>query len=70
MSKMNQIPKFKNEAEEREFWEKHDSTEYVDWTLAQRGLFPNLKHGSQEMSKTANDPNTGFINSSNSDAKD
>jgi hypothetical protein len=28
------IPAFKSEAEEREFWLKADSTEYVDWTTA------------------------------------
>jgi len=37
------IPKFRNEAEERAFWEKHDSSEYVDWTQAQRVALPNLK---------------------------
>lgn len=38
------IPHFKNEDEEREFWNTHDSTEYVDWSKAQRGIkFPNLK---------------------------
>ena len=37
------IPKFKNEAEERRFWETHDSTDYVDWSKAERVRFPNLK---------------------------
>lgn len=37
------IPKFKNEAEEREFWATHDSSGYVDWKQAQRAIFPNLK---------------------------
>lgn len=38
------IPHFKSEAEEREFWQTHDSTEYVDWSKAIRGIkFPNLK---------------------------
>ena len=31
MPRKKQIPKFKNEDEERAFWEAHDSTEYVDW---------------------------------------
>jgi predicted DNA binding CopG/RHH family protein len=39
----NQIPKFKNEDEEREFWAAHDSTEFVDWSQASRAVFPNLK---------------------------
>ncbi len=25
------IPKFKNETEERDFWQHHDSSEYLDW---------------------------------------
>jgi predicted DNA binding CopG/RHH family protein len=29
--KLKQIPKFKNEDEEREFWAKADSSEYFDW---------------------------------------
>lgn len=37
------IPLFANEAEERAFWEKQDSTEYLDWSKAQRALLPNLK---------------------------
>lgn len=40
---MKKIPKFKNEDEEREFWAEHDSTEYVDWSQAKPGVFPNLK---------------------------
>jgi predicted DNA binding CopG/RHH family protein len=38
-----QIPKFKNEDEEREFWSKSDSTDYVDWSKGRRVVFPNLK---------------------------
>jgi len=29
-NKIKPIPKFKNEAEEREFWMTHDTTEYFD----------------------------------------
>jgi predicted DNA binding CopG/RHH family protein len=44
MSKqLKPIPKFANEAEEQAFWEKHDSTDYLDWTKAQRVVLPNLK---------------------------
>ena len=42
-SKRKPIPAFKSEAEERKFWETHDSTDYVDWSTAQRVRFPNLK---------------------------
>ena len=41
--KLKKIPRFASEAEERRFWETHDSTDYVDWSKAQRARFPNLK---------------------------
>ncbi len=42
--KLKKIPHFNSEAEEREFWQTHDSTEYVDWSKAIRGVrFSNLK---------------------------
>jgi predicted DNA binding CopG/RHH family protein len=41
--KFKPIPPFKTEAEERTYWESHDSTEYVDWSNAQKVLLPNLK---------------------------
>jgi predicted DNA binding CopG/RHH family protein len=44
------VPKFKSEAEEREFWETHDSTEYLDWSKAERVRFPNLKLSTQSIS--------------------
>jgi len=28
MSKLKKMPEFKNEAEEKEFWETHDSSDY------------------------------------------
>lgn len=43
MKKLKKIPKFKNEAEERRFWQKIDSTEYVDYTKIEKWVFPNLK---------------------------
>ncbi|MBM4167415.1 MAG: hypothetical protein FJ218_10940 [Ignavibacteria bacterium] len=43
MKKLKKIPKFKNENEEREFWAKHDSTDYLDWSKAKKAQFPNLK---------------------------
>jgi predicted DNA binding CopG/RHH family protein len=42
-TKLKPIPAFKSEAEERRFWETHDSTEYVDWSRARRARLPNLK---------------------------
>lgn len=41
--KLKPIPKFSTEAEERRFWESHDSTDYVDWSNARRVRLPNLK---------------------------
>ncbi len=37
------IPQFASEAAERAFWEKHDSSEYLDWKKAERVVLPNLK---------------------------
>ena len=34
--KLKKIPKFQTEAEESEFWGEHDSTEYLDWSKAER----------------------------------
>jgi len=50
MSKLKPIPVFKNEADERKFWETHDSTDYVDWSKAQRVRFPNLKPSTTSIS--------------------
>jgi len=41
--KLKPIPKFATEAEERKFWETHDSSDLVDWSKAERVRFPNLK---------------------------
>jgi predicted DNA binding CopG/RHH family protein len=48
--KLKSVPAFANEAEERQFWETHDSTEYVDWSKAQRVRLPNLKPTSAAIS--------------------
>jgi predicted DNA binding CopG/RHH family protein len=44
------IPNFKSEATERKFWETHDSTEYLDWSQADRAIFPNLKLSTETIS--------------------
>lgn len=36
-------PLFASEAQERAFWESHDSTEYLDWSAASQVVLPNLK---------------------------
>ena len=40
---MKRIPRFSSEAEEQEFWDSADSTEYIDWRKAERVIFPKLK---------------------------
>jgi predicted DNA binding CopG/RHH family protein len=37
------LPSFASDEEERDFWANHDSTEYVDWSGAERVVLPNLK---------------------------
>lgn len=37
------IPQFKSEKEEKDFWQTHDSTEYIDWKKAERITLANLK---------------------------
>lgn len=42
-TRLKKIPKFKSEKEERKFWQKADSTEYVDYSKMENWQFPNLK---------------------------
>ena len=37
------LPKFSSEAQERAFWESHDSSVHIDWTKAKKVSLPNLK---------------------------
>lgn len=48
--KLKSMPEFKTEDEEREFWGTHDSTEYIDWSKAERVSFPNLKPSTETIS--------------------
>ena len=50
LNKTKKIPDFKTEAEERAFWESHDSSDYVDWFRAQSTSFPNLKPSTKTIS--------------------
>lgn len=43
MKPKKKTPKFKNEEEERKFWEIHDSTDYLDWSKAEKVTFPELQ---------------------------
>jgi predicted DNA binding CopG/RHH family protein len=42
-SALKKIPVFKTEGEEREFWTRADSTEYVDWSKARVVRTPSLR---------------------------
>lgn len=44
------IPAFKSEAQERAFWESHDSAGLLDWTQATRVVLPKLKPSTQTIS--------------------
>ncbi len=50
MTDLKTIPNFKNDDEERAFWATHDSTEYVDWSKAEKAVFPNLKPSTESIS--------------------
>ena len=44
------MPKFKSEAEERLFWQEHDSSEYIDWSDAENVIMPKLKTTTRSIS--------------------
>lgn len=50
MKTPKKVPEFKSEAEERAFWEANDSSAYVDWSKAQKAIFPNLKPTTRSIS--------------------
>jgi predicted DNA binding CopG/RHH family protein len=50
MKKLKTIPQFNSEDEEREFWDAHDTTEYIDWSKGRRVRFPNLKKTTKTIS--------------------
>jgi predicted DNA binding CopG/RHH family protein len=42
-STKKQIPNFRSESDERKFWAKNDSTEFIDWQSGHKRKFPKLK---------------------------
>ena len=44
------VPKFRTEAEEREYWERTDSTKHVDWSDARAIRLPLLRPSSTAIS--------------------
>ncbi|MDP2884536.1 MAG: BrnA antitoxin family protein [Ignavibacteria bacterium] len=50
MRKPRKIPKFKSTVAEERFWATHDSTDYIDFSKAELGFFPELKPASKTIS--------------------
>jgi len=46
----SKIPQFKSEREERAFWAKRNSTDFIDWSKAKRARFPDLKPSTRTIS--------------------
>lgn len=44
------IQKFNSDAEERLFWQKNDSSEYIDWSDAEEVIFSRLKPSTRTIS--------------------
>jgi len=44
------IPTFRSEVEERNFWETHDTSPFVDWSQACVSGFPNRKSSTETIS--------------------
>ncbi|MCP5063771.1 MAG: hypothetical protein GY936_15090 [Ignavibacteriae bacterium] len=50
MKKLKNIPKFKNEEEERKFWTKNDSSDFIDWNKSKLTSFPKLHPSTKTIS--------------------
>ena len=48
--KLKPLPKFNSEDAEREFWDKNDSSEYIDWAKAKKVRFSKLHPSVQSIS--------------------
>lgn len=44
------VPAFRSEAEERTFWETHDTSPFVEWDEARLAVFPDLKPSTETIS--------------------
>ncbi len=47
---LKQIPRFESEDEERQFWAREDSADYIDWSQARRVSLPKLKPSTKTIS--------------------
>ena len=51
MNKIKKIPKFKNQKQEAEFWQKNDSADFIDWSKAKKNsALPKLKPSTKTIS--------------------
>ncbi len=50
MKKLKNIPIFKNEEEEREFWANNDSSDFIDWNNSKLVPFPKLRPSTKTIS--------------------
>lgn len=50
MSKLKKLPNFKSLADEAQFWLNEDSTQYLNWSKANRASFTNLKPSTKTIS--------------------
>lgn len=48
--RLQKIPSFETEDEERAFWARADSTDYLDWSRAKPASMPNLKPSTKTIS--------------------
>lgn len=48
--RLKPILRFPTQHAEREFWATHDTTDYIDWSKAQRAVFPNLRPSTETIS--------------------
>jgi predicted DNA binding CopG/RHH family protein len=53
---LRDIPTFASEDEEALFWQKHDSSDYVDWDRAQAVILPELKPSLRSISLRLPEP--------------
>jgi hypothetical protein len=63
------LPKFKNEDEEREFWSKADSSEYLNWKSAEQKPFPNLEPSAEAVTSPDVDELVALIQEARKQAK-
>ncbi len=47
---LKEAPTFSNEEQERQFWEKNNSSDYFDWSKAQQVVMPELKPSTKTIS--------------------